>query len=142
MELEELFEDYCKVGEIQIVRVSSLNTFFAVMSVEKGEKKLTMLRYIDRNLLKKLEDNQLTKKELIGQLYEWRTLQEVSEIYKRSQIQDIMERRLREGKDFNKSENNDLEENKKNDAPKSGIKNKIKSMIKTVSKVRNRGEDR
>ncbi len=86
MKLSDLFEDYCNVEGIQIVRVLNLDTFLAVMSAEKGSSKVTMVRYMTKTLMKKLKDKELTPQELVGEIYQWLPIQEVDANFTKSEI--------------------------------------------------------
>lgn len=142
--LGDLFEDYCKVGEFQIVRVLNLNTFFAVMSAGEEGKEITMVRFLGSKLLKKLKNNELTSADLIGEFYDWSTLQEAEERYSKSDINDII--KSAEAKGYVWKENSKTEEPVKDEKIEEPVKsektegNKIKNMVKRIK--RNMGMDR
>jgi len=101
LKLTDLLQDYCEVEGIQIVRVLNLDVFFGVLHGLTDAKEDTLLRYLDRPLIEKLKNNQLTKKELLGKGYNWSLVESVEELYTNGDIKFLVESAIEKGYDMN-----------------------------------------
>lgn len=84
MKFVDLLEDYCRVGEIRIMKVRDSNTFVAIISLEDDISKGALLRYMDKELVKKIKDNEITVADLRGEIWEWQPIQMVEEDFSKS----------------------------------------------------------
>jgi len=84
MKFVDLLEDYCNIGEIRIMKVRDSNTFLAVISLEDDISKGALLRYMNKALVKKMENNEITISDLRGEVWEWQPIQMVEEDFSKS----------------------------------------------------------
>ncbi len=120
MKFVDLLEDYCKVGQIRIMKVRDSDAFYAVISLEDDISKGALLYCMERALVKKMKDKRITVADLRKEIWEWVPIQRMEETFSKSPAKRFRE--MQEAKNVTKN----------NTCPSCGRKNDVNSNFCTV----------